>query len=287
MPRPPVSASFGPYSKRPCIDPVGQAMGGLMSLTGYPDRSPLKTGPGIADSIMGLYLVNGILAALRLRDLTGEGQRIEVAMMDSVFSVLEENVIKTSMEGEPAPRRGNLDPFGVPWDTFLTKDSRWVMVCAFSSPVFEELYGLMGRPDLVDKYKGDNIDAFLNRAAHQAELNEVFAKWVRENMTADDLESLFIAMDAPMGIIKDVKELLDDPHLKARDMVVEVDHPKLGKIKTFNLPIKFFNAEAGVKPGKAPLDPEIGQHSTEILKTLLGKSDAEINVLREEKVIWT
>ncbi len=279
--------SFGPYSKRPCIDPVGQAMGGLMSLTGYPDRSPLKTGPGIADSIMGLYLVNGILAALRLRDLTGEGQRIEVAMMDSVFSVLEENVIKTSMEGEPAPRRGNLDPFGVPWDTFLTKDSRWVMVCAFSSPVFEELYGLMGRPDLVDKYKGDNIDAFLNRAAHQAELNEVFAKWVRENMTADDLESLFIAMDAPMGIIKDVKELLDDPHLKARDMVVEVDHPKLGKIKTFNLPIKFFNAEAGVKPGKAPLDPEIGQHSTEILKTLLGKSDAEINVLREEKVIWT
>ena len=279
--------SFGPYSKRPCIDPVGQAMGGLMSLTGYPDRSPLKTGPGIADSIMGLYLVNGILASLRLRDLTGEGQRIEVAMMDSVFSVLEENVIKTSMEGEPAPRRGNLDPFGVPWDTFLTKDSRWVMVCAFSSPVFEELYGLMGRPDLVDKYKGDNIDAFLNRAAHQAELNEVFAKWVRENMTADDLESLFIAMDAPMGIIKDVKELLDDPHLKARDMVVEVDHPKLGKIKTFNLPIKFFNAEAGVKPGKAPLDPEIGQHSTEILKTLLGKSDAEINVLREEKVIWT
>lgn len=279
--------SFGPYSKRPCIDPVGQAMGGLMSLTGYPDRSPLKTGPGIADAIMGLYLVNGVLAALRLRDLTGEGQRIEVAMMDSIFSVLEENVIKTSMEGEPAPRRGNLDPFGVPWDTFLTKDGKWVMVCAFSSPVFEELYGLMGRPDLVEKYKGDNLDAFLNRAANQAELNEVFGKWVRENMTADDLESLFIAMDAPMGIIKDVKELLDDPHLKAREMVVEVDHPKLGKVKTFNLPIKFFGAEAGVKPGKAPLDPEIGQHSNEILKTMLGKSDAEINALREEKVLWT
>lgn len=279
--------SFGPYSKRPCIDPVGQAMGGLMSLTGYPDRSPLKTGPGIADAIMGLYLVNGVLAALRLRDLTGEGQRIEVAMMDSVFSVLEENVIKTSMEGEPAPRRGNLDPFGVPWDTFLTKDGRWVMVCAFSSPVFEELYGLMGRSDLVEKYKGDNIDAFLNRAANQAELNEVFARWVRENMTADDLESLFIAMDAPMGIIKDVRELLDDPHLKAREMVVDVDHPKLGKVKTFNLPIKFFNAETGVKPGRVPLDPEVGQHSNEILKSMLGMSDAEIKDLREEKVLWT
>ena len=278
--------SYGPYSNRPCIDPVGQAMGGLMSLTGYPDRSPLKTGPGIADSIMGLYLVTGVLSALRLRDMTGEGQKIEVAMMDSIFSVLEENVIKTSMEGSPPPRRGNLDPFGVPWDTFMTKDGRWVMVCAFSSPIFEELYRIMGRPDLVEKYKGDTIEAFLNRAANQEELNAVFAAWVRENMTAEDLENLFIAMDAPMGIIKDVKELIDDPHLKARDMVVDVDHPKLGKVKTFNLPIKFFGAEAGFKPERAPLDPELGQHSSEVLKTLLGKTDAEIKSLRRDKVIW-
>jgi crotonobetainyl-CoA:carnitine CoA-transferase CaiB-like acyl-CoA transferase len=278
--------SYGPYSKRPCIDPVGQAVGGLMSLTGYPDRSPLKAGPGIADAIMGLYLVSGVLSALRLRDLTGDGQRIEVAMMDSVFSVLEENVIKTSMEGAPPPRRGNLDPFGVPWDTFLTKDGRWVMVCAFSSPVFEELYGIMGRPDLVEKYKGDTIEAFLNRAAHQDELNAVFADWVKENMTVEELESLFIAMDSPMGIIKDVQELLDDPHLKARDMVVDVDHPKLGKVKTFNLPIKFLGAEAGFEQGKAPLDPELGQHSNEVLKTLLGKTDAEIDSLRLEKVLW-
>ena len=278
--------SYGPYSNRPCIDPVGQAMGGLMSLTGFPDRSPLKAGPGIADAIMGLYLVSGVLSALRLRDLTGEGQRIEVAMMDSIFSVLEENVIKTSMEGVAPQRRGNLDPFGVPWDTFLTKDNRWVMVCAFSSPVFEELYGLMGRDDLVEKYKGDNIDGFLKRSADQEMLNAVFAGWVKENMTADDLESLFIAIDAPMGIIKDVKELLDDPHLKARDMVVDVDHPKLGKVKTFNLPIKIFGTTVGVKPGEVPLDPEVGQHTNEILKNYLGKTDAEIADLRKEKVIW-
>jgi len=280
--------SYGPYSNRPCIDPVGQAMGGLMSLTGYPDPGcpPLKTGPGIADSIMGLYMVSGILAALRLRDLTGKGQRIEVAMMDSIFSMLEENVIKTSMEGSAPPRRGNLDPFGVPWDTFLTKDGRWVMVCAFSSPIFEEIYGMMGRDDLVEKYKGDDIECFLKRAADQKMLNSVFAEWVKENMTAEDLESLFIALDSPMGIIKDIKELLDDPHLKARDMVIDVDHPKLGPVKTFNLPIKFFGAEVGVKPGQVPLDPELGQHSDEVLKTLLGKTDAEISALRADGVIW-
>ncbi|MBN1691795.1 MAG: CoA transferase [Dehalococcoidia bacterium] len=278
--------SYGPYSNRPCIDPVGQAMGGLMSLTGHPDRSPLKAGPGIADAIMGLYAVAGILSALRLRDMTGEGQRLEVAMMDSIFSVLEENVIKTSLEGVAPQRRGNLDPFGVPWDSFLTKDGRWVMVCAFSSPVFEELYRMIGRDDLVEKYKGDNIEGFLKRSADQEMLNSVFAQWVRENMTADDLESLFIAMDAPMGIIKDVKELLDDPHLKARNMVVDVDHPKLGKVKTFNLPIKFFGAAAGVEPGENPHDPGLGEHSDEILKSILGKTDAEIAALRSEKVIW-
>jgi len=200
--------------------------------------------------------------------------------------VLEENVIKTSMEGVAPQRRGNLDPFGVPWDTFLTKDGRWVMVCAFSSPVFEELYGMMGRDDLVEKYKGDNIEGFLKRSADQEMLNSIFAKWVRENMTADELESLFIAMDAPMGIIKDVKELLDDPHLKARNMVVEVDHPKLGKVKTFNLPIKCSGGAAGVDPGVNPHDPDLGEHSDEILKTLLGKTGAEIDALRSEKVIW-
>ena len=134
--------------------------------------------------------------------------------------------------------------------------------------------------------KGDNIEAFLNRAANQKELNAVFADWVKENMTAEDLENLFIAMDAPMGIIKDVKELIDDPHIRARDMVVEVNHPKLGQVKTFNLPIKFFGAEAGIKPGQVPLDPELGQHSDEILKTLLGKSDDEISTLRQAGVIW-
>jgi len=279
--------SYGPYSHMHCVDPVGQAMGGLMSLTGYPDMPPLKTGPGIADSITGLYWVIAILSALRLRDQTGRGQKIEVAMVDSVFTMLEENVIKTSMEGKSAPRRGNLDPFGAPWDAFLTKDDRWVMVCAFGGPVFEELYHLMGRDDLVEKYGGDNMDAFLNRAAHQDILNKAFADWVRAHQTADDLVTLLVAMGVPVGIVKDVKELLDDPHLKARDMVVDVDHPKLGHIKTFNIPVRIKDVTVGVEPGTNPHDPDLGEHSSEILKKYLGKTDADIESLRKEGVIWT
>ena len=279
--------SYGPYSHMHCVDPIGQAMGGLMSLTGYPDMPPLKTGPGIADSITGLYWVIAILSALRLRDQTGKGQKVEVAMVDSVFTMLEENVIKTSMEGESAPRRGNLDPFGAPWDAFLTKDDRWVMVCAFGGPVFEELYRLMGRDDLVEKYGGDNMDAFLNRAAHQDILNKAFADWVRANQTADDLVTLLVAMGVPVGIVKDVKELLDDPHLRARNMVVDVDHPKLGHVKTFNIPVRFREVTVGIEPGTNPRDPDLGEHSSEILKKYLGKTDADIELLRRQGVIWT
>lgn len=278
--------SYGPYSHMHCVDPIGQAMGGLMSLTGYSDMPPLKTGPGIADSITGLHWVIGILAALRLRDLTGEGQKLEVAMMDSVFTMLEENVIKTSMEGAAPARRGNLDPFGAPWDCFLTKDGRWVMVCAFGGPVFEDLYRLMGRDDLVEKYGGDNMDAFLNRALNQDELNRAFAGWVRENQSAEELVSLLVAMGIPVGVVKDIQELLDDPHLKARNMVVDVDHPKLGKVKTFNNPIRIAGAEVGVQPGANPHDPGLGEHTDNILKTYLGKTDAEIADLRKEKVLW-
>ena len=278
--------SYGPYAHMRGLDPVGQAMGGLMSLTGYADRPPLKTGPGIADSITSLHWVVGILSALRLRDQTGMGQKLEVAMMDSIFTMLEENVIKTSMEGVPSPRRGNLDPFGAPWDTVLTKDDRWVMVCAFGGPIFEELYHLMGRDDLVEEYGGDNIEAFMNRTAHQEILNKAFADWVRANQTAEDLVSLLVAMGVPVGIVKDVTDLLDDPHLKARNMIVDVDHPKLGHVKTFNIAVRFDGVTVGVEPGTNPHDPELGEHTNEVLKTYLGKSDAEIELLRKEEVIW-
>jgi crotonobetainyl-CoA:carnitine CoA-transferase CaiB-like acyl-CoA transferase len=279
--------SYGPYSHMHCLDPIGQAMGGLMSLTGYPDMPPLKTGPGIADSITSLYWLVGILSAMRLRDITGKGQKIEVAMMDCIFTMLEENVIKTSMEGEAPPRRGNLDPFGAPWDTFLTKDDRWVMVCAFGNSVFEDVYRIIGREDLVEKYGGDNMEAFFNRSSNQGILNKAFGEWVRANTTAEELVKLLAHLGAAAGIVKDLKELLDDPHLKARNMVVDVDHPKLGHVKTFNNPIKISDASIGVGPGENLLDPDLGEHSDEVLKQYLGKSQEEIDQLHKEGVIWS
>jgi crotonobetainyl-CoA:carnitine CoA-transferase CaiB-like acyl-CoA transferase len=278
--------SSGPYSEMPCVDPVAQAMGGLMSMTGFEGQPPLKTGPAVADSLSGLYLALGILSALRQRDRTGVGERLEVAMMDCVFSVLEEAVIRTSMTGDPLPARGNTDPLGAPWDAFETRDERWIMVCNLDPNRFFDVYKLIGREDIANEYGGVDGAAFEKRSRDLPKLNEIFAGWARTK-TALELQQILLEMSIPNGVVKQVPELLEDPHLAERNMVVDIDHSKLGPIKTFNLPIKFFAGEMGIGPGENPLDPELGHDTGEVLRRLLGLADEEIDRFRVQKIIWT
>jgi crotonobetainyl-CoA:carnitine CoA-transferase CaiB-like acyl-CoA transferase len=277
--------SSGPYSDMPCVDPVAQAMGGLMSMTGFAGQPPLKTGPAVADSLSGLYLALGILSALRQRDRTGIGEQVEVAMMDCVFSVLEEAVIRTSMTGDPLPARGNTDPLGAPWDAFETSDGRWVMVCNLDPKGFFDLYQLIGREDIADEYGGADGTAIEKRSRDLPRLNQIFADWARTK-TAEELQQILLEMSVPNGVVKQVPELLEDPHIKDRNMAVDIDHSKLGQIKTFNLPIKFFSSEMGIRKGENPLDPELGHDSGELLRQLLGLGDEEIDRFREQKIIW-
>lgn len=276
--------SNGPYSKLPCVDPVAQAMGGLMSLTGYPGQPPLKTGPAVADSLAGMNMVIGILAALRMRDQTGAGQHIEVSMMDSVFAVLEESVIRASMTGNPLPARGNTDPLGAPWDAFPTKDNKWVMVCAANADHFEKIFNAIGRSDIVEIYQGDSEEAIERRSQDLEKINAAFAEW-SITVPAEELMQFFVDLRIPSGIVKDVNELLSDPQILAREMVIDIDHPKLGAVKTFNLPIKFLGSETGVKAGEKPLDPAIGEHTEAILTNLLGIDKETIARLKNEGVI--
>jgi crotonobetainyl-CoA:carnitine CoA-transferase CaiB-like acyl-CoA transferase len=277
--------SSGPYSDMCCVDPVAQAMGGLMSLTGFPGQPPLKTGPAIADSISGLYLALGIVSALRLRDRTGVGQRIEVAMMDSVFSVLEEAVIRASMTGDALPTRGNTDPLGAPWDAFHSKDDCWVMICNLDPQRFKHLYTQIGRQDLAEAYGGADEAAMEKRSQDLGKLNAAFAAWAK-TIDAADLMGMMQKMGIPAGIVMHVPDLLHNPQLQHRRMVVDAAHPRLGAIKTFNLPIKFFEAEVGVQPAENQPDAELGQDSAEVLKNLLNLSDGDVAALKEEGIIW-
>lgn len=277
--------SHGPYAHKRCVDPVAQAMGGLMSLTGFPGMPPLKTGPAVADSLAGMNMDIGILAALIMRNRTGAGQRIEIAMMDSVFAVLEESVIRASLTGNALPARGNTDPLGAPWDAFPTSDGKWVMVCALGGEKFCRIYERIGRQDLAEEYKGDDEAAFERRSLNLAFLNGEFAKWSKSK-TAAEIIVFFEELGIPCGEVKDVLELLSDPQLLARNMIIDADHPRMGAVKTFNNPIKFFTAEAEVKPGENPLDPVIGEHTAEVLAGLLGYSPEEVEQLKQDDVIW-
>lgn len=277
--------SWGPYSKRPGVDPVAQAEAGLMSLSGFPGGPPIKTGPAVADAIAGIYLASGILAALYERQITGLGKRVEISMQDAVFSCLEEAVIRASMTGNSLPARGNTDPLGAPWDAFETKDGKWVMMCSLGGERFYKLYSHIGRIDLAEEYKGDTPEDTERRADNLVMLNKAFADWAIHQNSEDFMELLH-SFHVPCGVVKDVVELLDDPQLNARNMLVDIDHPKLGKVKTHNSPIMFNGANCGIAPGENPLDPDLGEHNEMILSKYLNMDADQINSLYEEKILW-
>jgi crotonobetainyl-CoA:carnitine CoA-transferase CaiB-like acyl-CoA transferase len=275
----------GPYANKKCVDPVAQAMGGLMSLTGFPGSPPVKTGPAVADALAGMNMVIGILSAVIMRDRVGKGSRIDISMMDSVFAVLEESVIRTSLTGNALPARGNTDPLGAPWDAFQTSDHKWVMVCAIGSDAFVKIYESIGRQDLATEYAGDDEEAFEKRSLMLNYLNSEFAHWT-VTKTAEEIMSFFEAIGVPCGVVKDVGELLEDPQLLARNMVVDIDHPVLGQIKTFNNPVVFLDAQSQVLPGENQLDPKLGEHTGNVLTRLLNLNDADLEKLKKDEVIW-
>jgi crotonobetainyl-CoA:carnitine CoA-transferase CaiB-like acyl-CoA transferase len=277
--------SEGPYSHLPSIDGIAQAMGGLMSQNGLEGGKPLKTGPAVADALSGIYLTVGILSAIIDRNKTGKGQRLEVSMMDSVFSVLEESVIRTSMTGESLEARGNKDPLGAPWEAFQTKDGKWAIVCASGNDRFTKVYQGIDREDIVEKFGGDDLASLEKRADNLDKLNEVFADWAIQK-DLDELLAFLSDLHVPAGEVKNVKQLIEDPHLKGRNMVVDVEHPVFGKIKLPNLPIKFFENEMGLKIGENPIEPQIGEHNERILQSVLGLNEEEIKLLKENGIIY-
>lgn len=277
--------TWGIYSSWPCVDPVAQAMGGLMDQSGFPGGPPIKTGPAVADAVAGIYLALGLVSAVLEREKTGKGRRVEVAMLDAVFSVLEESVVRASMTGDAMPRRGNTDPLGAPWDAFETADGKWVMMCSLGSGRFDKVYRLIGRPDIAEEYGGDGEERLNKRADNLRYLNSVFAEYAATK-TAEELIAILHDIHMPCGVVKEVVDLLEDPHLLERNMVVPIDHPRLGKIKTYNNPIMFDKESLGIKAGENPQAPEIGTDGAAVLLDWIGLPAAEFQKLSREGAIW-
>lgn len=254
------SSGFGqdsPLAQRPCYDIVAQAMGGIVNLTGFPGAFPVKVGPSIADNVTGIYLCTGILMALYYREKTGEGQLVDVAMVDTIFSILENAIVKTTMQGEIPERQGNIDPSIAPFDIFKCQDG-YIAVGVGTDKLFALFCQTIGHEELLEdvRYKTNE-----SRCQYYTQgLQQLIQEWVQDKKRGE-LEALFAQAGIPCGPVFNMKEAIEQPQIQARQMIVHVEHPTIGDMYIQGCPIKFSKTPGGIdRP--APL---LGQHTQEIL----------------------
>jgi formyl-CoA transferase len=269
--------SYGPYSDFKSYEPIAQAMGGAMSVTGFADGPPTYVWPSIGDSGTGMHCVIGILAALMQRHATGQGQQVEVSMQDAVVNLIRVSLRDHQRLGKPMGRTGNQLGAGVPGTTYRChpggpNDYVFVFV---QQQMWHPLLRAMGRPDLIGDARYETAEA---RWQRREEVNALMEAWTS---TRDKHEVMRILGGAgvPCGACLDTGEVLTDPHLKARDMIVSVQHPVRGDFLTVGNPIKLSASPTTITPS-----PLLGQHRAEVLKEL-GYSEAEIAGLARDGAI--
>lgn len=266
----------GPYAQRPGYDFIAQGMGGIMSVTGEPDGQPQKVGIAIADLTTGMFAAIAILAALRHRDETGEGQHIDVSLLESVVGWLTNVAAAYLLAGVVYPRYGNAHPNIVPYRLFRARD-KWFIVAAGNDRQFAALCEVIGRPDLAqDPRFRLNPDRVLNREVLEATLSEIFATRDAETW----IEAL-LAVGVPSGPVNSIDDVFRDPQVLARQMVVQVEHPTLGALKLPGFPFKLSATPATAR--RHP--PRLGEHTEEVLRDVLGLAPDEIAALRQEGAI--
>ena len=265
------------YGNKAGYDIIAQATGGIMSITGQPDGPPTRVGSSIADISSGLTMAIGILAALHKRGKTGKGSKIDIAMMDVVASILENAIIRYTITGETPKRMGSWHPSIAPFSTFKTKDG-WVVIAIGNDSLWKRFCKASGLESLANDPRFETNDS---RARNSESLEQLMTEW-----TSTRKASLIIKLLGEAGIpaspINTTADVVNDPNINHRGMILEFEQPQAGKIKTLNTPLRFSLASGETKVEPAPL---LGQHTTEILSQLLGCSEVEIQKLKNQGVV--
>ncbi len=262
----------GPKSEKPGFDVLAQAMGGIMSINGEPDGPPMKVPVAIDDITSALYLVIGILSALHHREKTGEGQMIDVALVDSQISWLVNLASSYLVTGENPKRRGNQHQTIVPYQAFKVEDG-YIIVAVGSHKQWLSFCDMVDKPEWKtdEKYKTNSA-----RVENREEVISSIEKILKQNdkeYWIDKMEEY----DVPGGAINKFSDVFGDPQTKHRNMVVEVDHPTADKVKLVGSPIKM--SKTPVKFDRHP--PLLGEHTEEIMKEM-GYSKEDIKKFKEE-----
>ena len=264
----------GPYKNRGALDMVIQGMSGLMSLTGEPNGRPTRCGTSASDIFSGIYMFGAVASALYEREKTGKGQFIDVAMLDSTFSCLENAVINTCIFNKNPERVGNSHPTSVPFQTFQTSDGEIIITCSRDS-AFYSLCRAMGRPDMIQDERFAKAEA---RRLNKELLEDEITRFT-STRTLDECEETLNQFGVPNGRINTLTMICKDPQIAARDMNVKVEHPVAGTYQMAGSPLKFSSlTEAHYEPA-----PTLGQHTREILSERLNMTDTEIEALLKEQ----
>jgi crotonobetainyl-CoA:carnitine CoA-transferase CaiB-like acyl-CoA transferase len=266
----------GPYRDRAALDLILQAESGMISVTGEPGTSGTRAGVSIADLTAGMYCAYGVMLALRVKERTGEGQHVDISMLDGQLALLGTSIANYFANGEIPRPMGTAYPVVVPYQTFRTK-TRDLALAIAGEKIWRKFCPAIGRPELMDdpRYR-TTTDRMNNRDELIPTLQEVFL-----TRTYEEWEPLLLGNDIPVGAINNLAEVIEHPQVKARHTLIDLEHPRVGKVRAVGSPVRLSRTPARVR-SPAPLH---GQHTGEVLSQLLGMSPEEIEALETAGVI--
>jgi len=267
----------GPYAARPGFGRVAQAFGGLTYLAGHPDRPPVLPGSAtLADYAAGLYGAFAVLAALRHRDATGQGQEIDVSLYESIFRFLDYIPLAYDALGIVRERAGS-QAHAAPHDHYPTSDHKWVAIACTSARIFRRLAEAMGAPEWPDDPAYATMES---RVARRAEVDARVSAWTQQH-TQHALCQLLDAHEVPNSPIYSIADIFQDPHYAARETLATVDDPVIGPVKV-PAPVPRLSRTPAEPPSPAP---SLGQHNHEIYVSDLGLAESDLEQLRQDGVI--
>jgi CoA:oxalate CoA-transferase len=266
---------YGPYKHRPAYDPIGQAMSGLMSFTGFPDGPPILTNSPIIDRITSLHATIGALAALHRRDMTGRGQALDVSLLDTGYTLMEIPISQYLLTGNKPQRRGN-QPGGIaPANTYLAKDG-WVYILAIPQDMWGKFCRAIGHEELLQDPRFATIPA---RTANTEVINRLVSEWAQEKTVAE-IVAILERAEVPVAPVHSIAQAANDPHLWERKMLVEIEDKEGGRTFVPCLTVKFSDTPGAIGPIPRP-----GEHNQEVYCDLLGYDTKDLAQWQDEGVI--
>ena len=266
----------GPLADRPAYDLIVQAMSGLMNVTGQRDGPPTAVGESVIDVCTGMFAAWGISTALFDRERTGKGRNLDIAMMDSMFSMMLTVLSMQLYTDRPPTRVGSRHPVTYPVDVFEAKDGHIVMVVT-SDRSFTVLCQAIGQPALSDD---DRFRTNADRNAHESELRAAIEAWT-SSRSADAAVAALAEAGIPASPVLSVVDVVDSDHIAHREMISTVDHPTLGEVPMVHQPVRFSDTDRGFQRPS----PLLGEHTQELLTEVLGLNEAQIKKLTDHNIV--